>query len=74
LQDIDASVYRCPQCVGDGDVGSKGDGVFMLDKAENLELVDTFCYLVDKLEKSGDVEELPRTRVRYAGVNSMSLF
>jgi len=51
-------------------VRAKGDGVFMLDTANNLELVDKFCYLADMLGKSGGAEEAPRTRV--LGANSIS--
>jgi len=60
LQDVDVSIYRYLQCAGtpgSEDVGAMGDGVFMLDTADNLELVDKFRYLGDMLGKGGGAEE-----------------
>jgi len=61
LQDIGAIFYRCPQLVRVGDVDAKGVCVFMLDMADNLELVDRFCFLGDMLAKSGGADESSKT-------------
>jgi len=58
MKDVDASIYRWPQCVSGGDLGSKLV-VFILHTADKLELID-FFYLSDMLWKGGDVEEALR--------------
>jgi len=61
------SIYCCLQCIWGGDVGVKGVGFFMLDMADNLELVYNFCYLWEIFGKgSGGPEDASRTRVRSA--------
>jgi len=52
LQEEDASIYRCHQCVGyirdilpNAAVSGKVAGVFMLVTADKLELIDKLFYL-----------------------------
>jgi len=44
-------------------VSAKGDGVFMLDTADKLKLVDKFCYLGNMLEKGDGAKKASRKRV-----------
>jgi len=66
LQDVDASIYRCPQCVGGGIVGVNGRYIFKLDTMDNFELVGKFYFLSDILGKGGGAEKASRTRVSCA--------
>jgi len=70
LQDVSLSAV----CWGCG-CGGLGVCVFMLDTADNLELVDKFgfCYLGDMLGKGGGTEEASKTRIWCVWANSMSL-
>jgi len=47
-----------------GDVSAKAVGVFMIDTAGKLELVDKFCCLGDMLGNVGRAEEASTTRVK----------
>jgi len=63
LQDGDARVYRCPQWVGDEDVGAMGAevSVGLLDAVDILKLVHKLCYMGDLSGKGGGAEKASRS-------------
>jgi len=67
FQDLDASIHRCPQCIGGGNVGPKGVGVFMLlELVDNkLDFVDRISFFVgEMLRKGGGAEQASKQDLR----------